>query len=151
MGAAEGALPPGHPSMAGGNPHGGPVGEMPGASAPIDPNARLVGTLVVADAVKSEVKPGDVIFLVARQDDGSDKGTILGVKRFTASGAPIPFVLDGHDAMFPGVQFAGKVLLTARVDKDGDAITKNPGDVVGAVHVEVPAKDIRLVIDTVAK
>ena len=33
--------------------------------------------------------------------------------------------------MMAGTEFAGKVTVSVRVDKDGDAMTKNPGDVVG--------------------
>ncbi len=152
-GAGDPSLPPGHPQLPAGHPAvaGDPqmTGEMPRGE--YDPKATLVGQLAVADAVKAKVASGDVIFLVARQDDGSDKGPILGVKRLTAGAWPQSFELDGRDAMSPGTKFAGKVLLTARVDKDGDAITKNPGDVVGVAHLEVPAKGFTLTLDKVAE
>ena len=126
------------------------VGEMPGGV--FDPKATITGKLVLSEKVKDQVKPGDVIFLVARQDDGSEKGgAILGVKRFVVDRWPIPFQLDGRDAMTPGAAFGGKMLVTARVDKDGDAMTKNPGDVIGVAHLEVPATSAKISIDTVTK
>ena len=146
-GAATG-LPAGHPAV---SPSGGPAGAMPATNEPLDPNARVVGRLTVAPSVKAEVKPGDVIFLVARADDGPARGQIVGVKRLVAGSFPMAFEMDGRDAMIPGMRLAGKVVLTARVDKDGDATTKNPGDVVGAAKAEVPAKDVELVLDTVTQ
>ena len=42
------------------------------------------------------------------------------------------------------------VSLQVRVDKDGDAITKNPGDVVGAVTLKtLPAEHLALTLDQV--
>jgi hypothetical protein len=151
-----GVLPAGHPALpfgypAMGAPAGDPpiVGETPGGD--FDPKATIGGALVLADAIKDKVSAGEVIFLVARQDDGSDKGSILGVKRLTVGAWPQPFQLDGRDAMQPGTKLSGKVLLTARVDKDGDAISKNPGDALGVAHVTVPAMGVKVVIDTITK
>jgi hypothetical protein len=154
MGAAGGqgmpGMPPGHPPMGAGGMGGGPiVGQTPGGE--YDPKATITGQLVVADKIKDKVASGDVIFLVARQDDGTDKGTILGVKRLTAGAWPQPFELDGRDAMQPGTKFAGKVFISARVDKDGDAISKNAGDALGTARVEVPAAGVKVVIDTITQ
>jgi hypothetical protein len=153
--AAPTALPPGHPALPPGHPEvsesGGPAGAMPAVGEAVDPNAKIHGQLVVADAVKGEVRSGDVIFLVVRADEGEAKGTILGVKRLVAGAFPMRFEVDGRDAMIPGVKFAGKVVVGARVDKDGDATTKNPGDVVGSARAEVGAKDVQVVLDTVTK
>jgi len=120
---------------------------MPGGER--DPSKVIAGRITVGDAARAKVAAGDVIFLTARQDDGSEKGTILGVKRFVAGTWPLAFEIDGRDAMSPGTKLDGKVLLVARVDKDGDAMTKNPGDVVGTARVTVPAKDVKLVLDQI--
>ena len=146
----QGMLPAGHPQI---NPSGGPAGEMPVPSeAELDPKARLVGKIDLAPSVKGSVTPGDVLFLVARIDDGSERGgMILGVKRFEAKSFPLSFELDGRDAMAPGTKFEGKVLISARVDKDGDAMTKNPGDVLGVVHTKIPDANVRVMVDTITK
>jgi hypothetical protein len=143
-------LPPGHVPVASGQ--GGPpiVGETPGGA--LDPTKTLAGQLVLDPKIKDKVSAGDVIFLVARTDDGTDHGgPILGVKRLTAGAWPQPFELDGRDAMQPGTKFEGKVMVSARVDKDGDAISKNPGDAIGVAHVTIPAKNVRLSIDTITQ
>jgi hypothetical protein len=50
--------------------------------------------------------------------------------------------------MAAGTRFDGDVVITARVDGDGEARTKEPGDVEGRVQARVPAKDLDLVLDT---
>jgi hypothetical protein len=142
-------MPAGHPAMGAPEGHGGMAGEMPNAHAPADPKARVSGTITVAPSVKDAIKPGDVIFVVVRQ--GDEKGTMLGAKRYVADRFPLSFELDNRDAMFAGTKFGGPVTITARVDKDGDATTKLPGDVVGVAHAEVGNRDIKLLIDTIAK
>lgn len=151
-------LPPGHPPITapGTAPGAAPAmgGTMPNTNGEqgYDPKARLAGQLLLDGKVKGSVSPGDVLFLVARIDDGSERGgMILGVKRFVAGSWPIDFELDGRDAMAPGTKFEGKVLLSARVDKDGDAMTKNAGDVLGVAHLTIPQSGIKLVLDTVTK
>ena len=52
--------------------------------------------------------------------------------------------------MVSGTKLHGKVVVTARVDKDGDAISKNPGDVTGVSRaVDVPAAKVVVTLDTV--
>ena len=148
LGAMGQQLPAGHPGM--GGESAGMTGQTPGGA--LDPTKTLTGQLVLSDKIKEKVSAGDVIFLTARQDDGTDHGgAILGVKRLTVGAWPQPFELDGRDAMSPGTRFEGKVLVTARVDKDGDAISKNPGDAVGIAHVTIPAKAVKVNIDTITQ
>ena len=88
----------------------------------------------------------------ARQDDGTEKGgPIMGVKRFTAAELPIQFVLDQRDALGPSVPLTGAVILSARVDKDGDAMTKGAGDVIGVAHVKVPSSGVRVELSQITK
>lgn len=97
--------------------------------------------------MKSKVAPGDVIYLVARSAD--KPGPPLAVKRMTVSTWPLAFQLDARDAMMEGTQMSGKVVVSARVDKDGDAMTKNPGDVTGTTRaVEPPNAKVVLTLDT---
>jgi hypothetical protein len=51
--------------------------------------------------------------------------------------------------MIPTLQFEGEIKLTARLDSDGNAMTKLPGDLVGAVAAPlVPgASGVVLVLD----
>jgi hypothetical protein len=40
-------------------------------------------------------------------------------------------------------------VITARYDQDGDAISKQPGDITGQLRVKVPAENVSLVLDNV--
>jgi hypothetical protein len=143
-------MPPGHEGMPPGHPDIDPQAATPG-EIQFDPKSVVAGVLRLDDKVKSKVKEGDTVFLVARQADAAGgPGPILAVKKLTATKWPMPFQLDGRDAMMTGTALGGKVVVTVRVDKDGDAITKNPGDVTGASRaIEVPADKVVVTLDTV--
>ena len=111
---------------------------MPGG--PFDPKATLQGHIDLSPKLKDKVSTGETIYLTVRQDDGSERGgTILAVKRLTVSTWPLGFELDGRDAMFEGTQFTGKVVVWAHIDKDGDPLTRNAGDLLGELRTTIPA------------
>jgi hypothetical protein len=99
--------------------------------------------------VADKVKPGDSIYVIAR--NGATGAAIAVVRLTVPAQWPLPFTLSGSHTMQPGSGLFGKVKVEARVDKDGDAMTKNPGDVVGEVAglVEVPKSDVVLSLDKV--
>ncbi len=118
-------------------------------SLPPPPEGAVSGVIQVAPSVAANVKPGDTIYVIARN---AATGTAIAVVRLTAPEKwPLAFSLSGSHTMQPGSGLFGKVKLEARVDKDGDAMTKNPGDVVGQVPdlVEVPASNVTLTLDKV--
>jgi hypothetical protein len=56
--------------------------------------------------------------------------------------------------MMPGVPFAGKINITARLDKDGNPVTRTPGDSSGDYRknpIEVGTKNVDVVIDQIMK
>jgi hypothetical protein len=140
--AQEGGMPAGHP----------PIGGAPGAAMavpPAGPSGEIKGVLDVAPTMAGKIKAGDTIFLMAR--NGATNGMVA-VARLTAPEKfPLPFTLTGSNVMLPGGSLSGELRLTARVDKDGDAMSKNPGDVTGEVPelVKVPADNVRLVFSQV--
>ena len=136
------ALPPGHP------PTGGEA-----ASAPPAGGDAVSGTLTVAPALKDQVKAGDTIYIVARAIDasGAVARTPVAVDRLVAGTFPMPFQLSAANAMVAGSPFAGPMQITARVDKDGEAMTREEGDVEGTVKVTVPQKDVQITLDTPVK
>ncbi len=145
------------PHAGGASPHAGglpPVGDGPTTPGgiPFDEKSVIVGSLAVPDAIKPKIAAGDTIFLVVRRasDDGQP-GPILAVKKLDAAKTfPQPFVIDGRDAMMVGTALAGKVVVNVRVDKDGNATTKNPGDVIGSSAViQPPAKQVVIQLDKV--
>jgi hypothetical protein len=60
----------------------------------------------------------------------------------------MPFELTERDVMTAGTRFDGEVLIRARVDGDGEARTKLPGDVEGSLRARVPSQNLDLVLDT---
>ncbi len=139
FGCADQAPPPAAPAKMG----------LDLSAVPPPPSGHIKGTLELAPAVQTSVKAGDTIFLMARN---AGTGAVVAVAKLSASGSfPMPFELTGQNVMMPGGALAGRLQLSARVDKDGNATTKAAGDVVGEVKdlVEVPRQDVVLVLDKV--
>jgi hypothetical protein len=142
-----GGLPPGHPTVGGGAGGGGGMeGQATPGDIPFDPKSVVSGTIQVSDKLKAKVAEGDAIYVVARSAD--QPGPPLAVKKLIAGKFPLAFELDGRDAMMAGTKMAGKITINARVDKDGDAMTKNPGDVFGTKTVELPAQKVVVTLDS---
>ena len=143
---AQATLPPGHPPLEGapaqapalpsGHP---PLGQpAPGASTA----GRITGTIALSP--KLTVGPSDVLYVMAKQGAAT-----LAVRRVDKPSFPFAFEISGSDAMMSGGAFAGPVDVVARVSRTGDAIPAK-GDLEGtAKNVKVPAKDVRLTIDSV--
>jgi hypothetical protein len=52
--------------------------------------------------------------------------------------------------MIPGVPFEGRLSITVRVDKDGDAMTRRKGDVYGQVeNISVGSQKVVIALDKV--
>jgi hypothetical protein len=137
------ALPPGHPPVAATDEQTTP------GDVPFDPHAVISGVLQVDAHLREKVKAGETIFLVARNADGPP-GPPLAVKRLQVGQWPLAFELDARDAMVPGTKLAGKVVLSARADQDGDASSKVPGDVVGtSAPIVPPQRNVVITLDKV--
>jgi cytochrome c-type biogenesis protein CcmH len=142
--AARGAPPPGAPGAPGATPGmaGAPAGTEAAAGDPIR------GRILLAGALEGRVPEGAVLFLVART---SDAGPPVAVKRVPDPVFPLSFEIGPGDRMMQGIPFTGPFQLTARVDADGNAATRNPGDLQGASpgRVETGTRDVEVVIDQV--
>jgi hypothetical protein len=154
--AAEGTLPPGHPKigaampgmMPAGHPETGaampgmmPSGHPEAGGLPELPSGTISGRIQVAPELADRVTAGDVVFVMARN---AATGSLIDVSRIEISKMPAPFSLAGQNVMHSGSPLAGKVRLEVRLDRDGDAMTKNPGDLVNNSEelVTVPAEDV---------
>jgi hypothetical protein len=141
----------------GGDPHagmgmGGGAGMGPDPNRPINPNVYLRGTITVAPAVKAKVSAGGAVFLSVKRPDpatGEGVGMPLAVAKVSLVPDGFAFDLTERDAMMGGTSLDGEVVITARYDQDSDAFTKQPGDVSGKVKATVPAKDLKIVLETV--
>jgi hypothetical protein len=126
-----------------------PMPEQP-AAAP-DPSRSISGTITLPQARKGNVAKGDTIFIIARRAGGPPgPGSMLAVKKVQAGDFPMPFTIGAENAMIPGIPFDGAVSITVRVDKDGDAMTRRKGDVLGQANdVKVGGHDVTIPLDTV--
>lgn len=120
-----------------------PASEPPGGEA-----APLAGTIRITAELAERVPEGAVLFLIARTGTG---GPPTAVRRIAGPSFPLDFEIGPDDRMIAALPFAGPFQLTARIDADGNAMSRNPGDLQGeAVGSFSPgAKDIEIVIDEV--
>jgi hypothetical protein len=100
----------------------------PGAAAV----ASIEGTLRVSDDVI--VPANAVLFLIARSTSG---GPPLAVRKLAAGPFPLAFQIGPEHTMIAGRPFHGPVQLSARIDEDGDAISRGPRDSAGEAPTPV--------------
>ena len=100
-----------------------PVGADPTPQAP-----PIRGTARLAPELEGRVPPGAVVFIIA---SGPGGGPPVAVKRLAPARFPFRFELGPDDRMIPTLRFAGPLLLSVRVDTDGNASTREPGDLRG--------------------
>ncbi len=100
--------------------------------APADPSpvasvgAAIRGRLVVGSDL-GEV-PSGTLFLSVRPRGAPDRGPPVAAKRFANPRFPLEFEVGPGDVMLQGMPFEGPFDLWARLDTDGDPLTRSPGD-----------------------
>jgi hypothetical protein len=150
MTGAGGANPHG-----GGDPHAGvdmsKVMPPPDPNRPIDPAHHIKGVLKLDPKAKAKMKPGTAVFVFAELPgpDGNPQKPPLAVQRLTWDKDELPFELSEANAMVAGTQLTGDVFVIAHYDQDGDATSKQPGDVLGQLKVKIPADNVRVMLDNV--
>jgi hypothetical protein len=133
------------------SPHG-PHPDLASSGSMDDPGAALEGTIEVPPELKDQVAKANVIFVFAKSADASGNVTNpmpIAVKTFPPTSFPIHFRLTGADSMTGAAGgFEGPVVVSARADGDGNATSKNPGDVEGKLAAKIPATGLKIVLDT---
>lgn len=91
-----------------------------------------------ADAISGEIRLADgvaarggVLFLTVREE-GSTMGAPIAVQRLDATSFPMKFSIGPEHAM-QGRPFPAKARIEARIDSDGNPITRDPTDPAGVV------------------
>ncbi len=122
----------------------------PDPSRAIDPSHHLRGEITVKPELAAHVKDGGAVFLIAKRDggNGTPSGPPLAVQKL-AWHSSLQFELTERNAMIAGTELTGDVIVVARFDQDGDALTKQPGDVMGQARIKVPSDAVAIVLDTV--
>jgi len=112
-------------------------------------SAKLQGVIEVDPKLKSKVESQAVLFIIARPAGG---GPPIAVKRIARPTFPLAYSLGPEDAMSPDASFSGKVVVSARLDKDGDPMTREPGNLSGEYKknpVEIGSAKVEIVLDQV--
>jgi hypothetical protein len=153
MGGGTGADPHAGMNMGGGDPHAGMDMGGGGGTGTVNPDNFLAGTITIDPKLKGKIPAGGTLYVSARRPDANGEpapGMPLVVERLAIDPAGNPFHLGEDNAMTGAgtVQLTGDVVIVARYDQDGNPTTKEPGDVTGKLKVTVPAKDLKIVLDT---
>ena len=106
---------------------------------------NIQGTVRVSEGLKSKIKDNAVLFLFARSIEVR-RGPPLAVKRIPKIKMPFKFSLGAQDIMFPGAKFEGPMVLTGRIDADGDA-RAGAGDIEGFVSVKPGDNNVELILN----
>ncbi len=99
------------------------VDGMNGGTVPAD--AGVSGTIQAPGLATPPA--GAVVFVVVRPV-GRTEGPPLAVRRLTPSSFPIEFEIGPRDAMLGEAPFPDRVTVEARLDGDGDPLSRSPGD-----------------------
>ena len=106
---------------------------------------NIEGTVNVSEVLKKKIPVNGTLFIFARSE-GVKRGPPLAVKRVADLKLPYEFILGPQDVMMPGTAFEGPMVLTARIDVDGDA-RAGPGDIEGFVSAQPGDRDIKLLLN----
>jgi hypothetical protein len=90
--------------------------------------APITGTVELAPEFAGGPRRTRCCFIIARHGAGPP----LAVKRIAEPKFPFEFSIGPDDRMIKSMPFAGPIELTARIDGDGNATSRSPGDVMGA-------------------
>jgi hypothetical protein len=132
-------------------PPAAPASQPSSAPAYAAESAKPITGLVKVGDVKSDVmKPTDVLFVMVRQSQGGKLGRLIAVQRFANVQFPQRFEIGPGDVMVPGVPFEGPFIVMARLDHDGDPMTRKQEDLYALVSGEVQAgaENLELVLQT---
>jgi len=102
-------------------------GSGPRGAAPPTTGA-LSGTISISPELAGRVPGGAVLFLIAR---AAETWPPTAVKRISTPGFPFEFTIGPDDRMIEAMPFRGPFTLSARLDADGNAMTREPGDLQG--------------------
>jgi hypothetical protein len=135
--AAGGGMPAGMASS--GGPMSGPMGG--GMAQAADAAGAQTAEVQMGGKVKlgagKKLPAGAHVFIIAKAAGG---GPPFAVRRYDDVVLPLDWSLTGANVMIAGVPAPDKIQVSARIDQDGDAMTRQAGDLESA-----PSKPIAVV------
>ena len=106
---------------------------------------NIQGTVSVSVALQSKVPENGSLFIFVRAEN-VERGPPLAVKRIPDIRFPYEFTLGPEDIMVPGTSFEGPMVLTARIDVDGDA-RAGLGDIEGFIAAKPGDRNVELLLN----
>jgi len=108
-------------------------GAAPAAPSSASTSASPIrGRIDVAPDLAGSAADGSILFLIARSGAATG-GPPLAVQRYQSPSFPLEFEIGPDQVMIPSMRFEGEISLTARLDSDGNAMTRLPGDLQGSL------------------
>ncbi len=105
-----------------------PPSRSEGAGSAEGPAAEPIrGRIELAPELAAARPEGAILFVIARPE-GAVGGPPLAVLRIPDPEFPVEFEIGPGDVMIPSMRFAGPITLTARLDGDGNAMTRAETD-----------------------
>lgn len=120
---------------------------LPGDTAPATASP-IRGTVRISSELDG-AQPNDAVLFVIARSGAATAGPPLAVVRIPGPRFPLDFEIGPDDVMIPSLSFEGEIRLSARLDSDGNATTRRPGDLQGqALESLAPgALGVEIVLD----
>jgi tetratricopeptide (TPR) repeat protein len=110
---------------------------------------QIQGTIDIDPRLKAMADSQAVLFIIVRTAN-SAAGPPLAVKKIDRPAFPLSYSLGPENVMLQGTPFSGKVFISARLDKDGNPMTRETGNIAGEYKknpVEVGSNKVDVVLD----
>jgi cytochrome c-type biogenesis protein CcmH len=113
---------------------------------------EITGKITIDPKLKDKVDSQAALFIIARPAGAG--GPPAAVKKIERPVFPLTYALGSENAMMQGVPLSGELSISVRLDKDGNPMTHQPGDMVGDYKknpVAVGTHNVDIVIDQIGK
>jgi hypothetical protein len=119
----------------------------PAADGATESAAPIAGQIDIAPELAGAKPVGGILFVIARPS-GARGGPPLAVLRIADPSFPLSFTIGPENVMIPSMKFAGAISLSARLDADGNAMTRGTGDLSSPVAEQLSpgATGVQLVL-----
>ncbi|MEE2901803.1 MAG: zinc ribbon domain-containing protein [Myxococcota bacterium] len=137
-------------SMFSGAPAPSNPANSPTAPVAVDATKSVSGSIEMDPALARSVDTNGVLYVIARNAGMPTQGPPLAVKKFAQPKFPLTFTLSGSDVMMAGMPFVGPFDLYVRLDRDGNAMTRGPNDLVHSApssNIKVGDQSIQIQLD----
>ncbi|MEC7641107.1 MAG: hypothetical protein VYC17_03025 [Nitrospinota bacterium] len=106
---------------------------------------KVTGTIKLSPELADKASKSASLFIIARPS-GVTSGPPLAVKRLQRVELPHSYSIGQMNVMLEGINFEGKVKITARLDQDGIAQT-SPGDIEGSITAQVGESNREIILN----